>query len=381
MMRGKRWMLAGMSVLVISGSAVGLIAAQDATPETPSAETEMTARGYLGVALDQTEDGVVIVAVVEGSAAADAGLQANDIIVSIDGEMVESARDAQRTIRELAAGDSVVLEVTRDGESVTIEATLTELPARLNVPRGGFRMGRDQAFTYDPETLEWTVAILSEDSALYEAGLREGDVITAVDGEARDVAALVQYIVSLEEGATVTLSVQREGESQDITVNAADLTMFNFRRGFFRDMLPDGEGFGLRGFAAGIRLGVAFEQSDEGATVTQVLEGAPAAEAGIEIGDIITAVNGEVVNEEITLRDRISAYEVGDEITLAITRDGESLDLTVTLTTPEMPFDMMPFFEGGFHGGRGFRDGRGGSPFNVPSSPVEITPPAAAANV
>jgi len=383
MMRSKRWILAGISVLVMSGSAIGFVAAQESTPEVPPVIEELRNRGYLGVTLTESENGVEVVAVLENSPAADAGLQAGDVITTINGVAVATPREAQRAIRDIAADEVVMLEIIRDSETQTLEATLTGLPENFDARRGAMGLGRDTAFTFDPETGVFTVARLSEDNPLYEAGFREGDMIVAVDGETRDLAALAAYVISLEDDATVMLTIERNGEAQDITVAVNELALFRGERGFFRNMVPNGErgeGFGMRSMAAGVRLGVGFEMTDAGATVTAVLEGAPAAEAGLLIGDMITAVNGEAVNEEITLRDRVSAYEAGDVVTLAVTRDGKALALSVTLVEPMEMRDMIPFFNSEGRGGRGGMRGNGGQPDNAPNAPADVTPPVEGAS-
>jgi serine protease Do len=96
-------------------------------------------RAYLGIAggprplpprvareLD-VRDGIEIVEVVEGSPAAAAGLRPGDIVVSIDGEHVAGPRDIQRRMLADAIGTPTRIELVRDGTTLTIEATPTEL--------------------------------------------------------------------------------------------------------------------------------------------------------------------------------------------------------------------------------------------------------------
>lgn len=78
-------------------------------------------------------------------------------------------------------------------------------------------------------------------------------------------------------------------------------------------------------------LGVRVHDEADGAQVYMVLPGSPADEADLTIGDVITAVNDEVVDEEHTLFDRIRAYEPGDTVTLTVLRDGETLTVEITL--------------------------------------------------
>jgi len=59
-----------------------------------------------------------------GSAAAAAGLEVGDVIVSVDGDEVTSSTDVVEIIRSHDAGDELVLQVERRGETVELRATL-----------------------------------------------------------------------------------------------------------------------------------------------------------------------------------------------------------------------------------------------------------------
>src|SRR5690606_6261946 len=90
---------------------------------------------------------------------------------------------------------------------------------------------RSLGFAYNPADKTWTVNELSEDSPLYEAGLRSGDIIQEFDGEAYDPMALNEFVNGLADDATVTLTIEHDGESQDITVPATaldEINMFGF---------------------------------------------------------------------------------------------------------------------------------------------------------
>lgn len=76
----------------------------------------------------------------------------------------------------------------------------------------------------------------------------------------------------------------------------------------------------------------------EGALVVEGEPGAPAvtpgsaaAEAGIQSGDIITALGETQVTSEMTLGEIIRQYEPGDTVTLSFLRSGEKLEMRVTL--------------------------------------------------
>ena len=69
----------------------------------------------------------------------------------------------------------------------------------------------------------------------------------------------------------------------------------------------------------------------KGVLTSFVEPGSPADRAGIEIGDIVTAVNGEEVAGVRQARRAIFGSRVGDTITLTVLRDGEPLDFDIKL--------------------------------------------------
>ncbi len=78
---------------------------------------------YFGVS-----EGILVTSVVEGSAAAKAGLKAGDVITTVDGEKVDSPGDITRAINKKEDG-SVTLTVVRDRSSRSVTVTPEKLPA------------------------------------------------------------------------------------------------------------------------------------------------------------------------------------------------------------------------------------------------------------
>jgi serine protease Do len=66
-----------------------------------------------------------------------------------------------------------------------------------------------------------------------------------------------------------------------------------------------------------------------------ILPGSPAADAGIQEGDIITAINGTKIDENNSLTSLVGQHAVGDTVTLTILRDGKTS--TVHLKLAAMP--------------------------------------------
>ena len=60
--------------------------------------------------------------------AADAGIEAGDLVVAADGAAIDGATGLIAAIRDLGPGDSTTLTVVRDGEPVDFTVTLVERP-------------------------------------------------------------------------------------------------------------------------------------------------------------------------------------------------------------------------------------------------------------
>lgn len=81
----------------------------------------------------------------------------------------------------------------------------------------------------------------------------------------------------------------------------------------------------------GVRIGNA--PSGGGAQVAQVQPGTPAASAGLQSGDVITAVDGKSIGSATELESAVDAKKPGDKVTLTLKRNGSTKTVTVTLGT------------------------------------------------
>lgn len=185
---------------------------QDLTPDLAQA---------LGI---EAEGGAIISQVVPGSAAAAAGLTVGDVIVAVDGTRIEGSGDLRNLIGMTQPGRSVTLSVLREGRSLSVRALIGK---RRPSGRTGSGTGAEGTAV---EALDGAVladlgpgmpgygeaegiAILSvtQGSPASRAGLREGDVITAVN--TTSVATVGDLIAALEGAGTgpKALSVYRDG--------------------------------------------------------------------------------------------------------------------------------------------------------------------------
>jgi serine protease Do len=69
----------------------------------------------------------------------------------------------------------------------------------------------------------------------------------------------------------------------------------------------------------------------KGAIVAEAMPGTPAAEAGIKAGDVITKLNGQVVDDASDLTRRIGSFKPSDKVELTYLRDGSEKTAQVTL--------------------------------------------------
>jgi len=134
------------------------------------------------------------------------------------------------------------------------------------------------------------------------AGLKEGDVILAFDGQPVDSAGqLPAAVAAAKPGRKVELQVWREGASRKIDVTLGEVTDAN-------KVAANG------GVAEGGRLGVTVrplspaERSSaqlEAGLVVEEVAGA-AAEAGIQPGDVVLSANGRPVSDVEQLRSIVA---------------------------------------------------------------------------
>lgn len=76
----------------------------------------------------QSDTGVLVVGVVEGSPADRAGISAGDVILEFSGKPVKKIEELRKNILSRKVGESVGATILRDGEKLDIKTTLEELP-------------------------------------------------------------------------------------------------------------------------------------------------------------------------------------------------------------------------------------------------------------
>src|SRR6266480_2627662 len=128
------------------------------------------------------ERGVVVGSIVPDSPAAKAGLKENDVVTEINGQRVEGALQFRRMIREIPSGRTVQLTVWRDGQAQTVSVTLGKGEDRRHSLED--LNGQLGTFFGAPDGEGILVRDVNPGSPAEKAGLKAGDVITSVNGEA-----------------------------------------------------------------------------------------------------------------------------------------------------------------------------------------------------
>jgi len=90
---------------------------------------EVRAEGFLGITLNERADGgqgALVADVEDDSPAAEAGIEAGDVVISVDDAVTDGRAGVIAAIRDHEPGDEVAVVVVRDGEQQTFDVTLAE---------------------------------------------------------------------------------------------------------------------------------------------------------------------------------------------------------------------------------------------------------------
>jgi serine protease Do len=184
----------------------------------------------LAEALKLSEDaGVIVADVDEGGPAARAGLQAGDVILSLDGKRMENGRQFRINIYTRAIGQQVSLDVQRGDRRLTVripvferESTTTRL-SDLITPQNTIRGLGVMAIDLTPQIKKVlpdlrrgrgvVVASVSGDTPYSQQGqLQAGDVIYELNAQPiESVGALKAAVEQLKPHDAAVLQIEREG--------------------------------------------------------------------------------------------------------------------------------------------------------------------------
>ncbi len=157
------------------------------------------------------EKGALVAQVQPASAADEAGIEAGDVIVRLDGDDIDDAGELRNRIGLMRVGDEVQIEVIRDGKRKRIRARLggqQEQLAAVEMPPS--LQGAE--ITEVPEERGVAGVLVSQvepGSAAARRGLRVGDIVTKVNRQPID--GLKAFYDALQDANSVVLTVRRGG--------------------------------------------------------------------------------------------------------------------------------------------------------------------------
>ncbi len=296
--------------------------------------------------------GILTADIIEGSPAAQAGIRPGDILTRCQGEEIATARAAEdvplfnRMILEAPIGTNLTLDGLRNGKPMTWNLTTIE---------------REPAQPRERELLSWGITardltqlaakeLLREDAdAVFVQSIRTGGPAASAKPALRPGS----LILSLNGKPTPDLATL-ESLSRDITKDSDEpvptLVAFEVDGSQFLTVVKigpepeaDRPGIVRKAFLAldtqvispelAKALGI---EGTPGVRVTRVHPDGTAAKAGIQVGDLILKLDGEIISanrpEDADLFSTLlRQYRVGTEVDLLIRRDTETLTIKATL--------------------------------------------------
>jgi Do/DeqQ family serine protease len=165
------------------------------------------------------------------------------------------------------------------------------------------------------------------------AGLRRGDVIVAFNGTpVNDNNNLRNAVARTQPGSTATLTVSRDSREQPLRVTLGELPAGSARgeREESTGAREDAGGLGLSAQPVSPALAERFnlKGARQGLVVTDVTAAGPAAEAGLQTGDVIEEVNRQPVRTIAELQTALKGAGTRPAL-LLVNRGGDSLFLPV----------------------------------------------------
>jgi serine protease Do len=162
---------------------------------------------------------------------------------------------------------------------------------------------------------------VSKDSAADKAGLKNGDIITSMDGErVADVASFRNGIANTPPGETIHLEIWRDGKSMKISAKLDELPGASTTTPS-QAAEPPKIGIALQDLTPKLQQQLSIED-EHGVVITAVQPGSPAAEAGIQPGDLLEQVGNTSVKTAKKALELLRAADLENGIRVRVRRNG-----------------------------------------------------------
>jgi S1-C subfamily serine protease len=278
---------------------------------------QLSDRGYVGIYLgdvnvERARDlglkeirGAVVGRVVEGSPAASAGLQENDVILAFNAERVQNRDHFYHLLINSQPGNAVLLGISRGGAEQRLEMVLGQ--RRLKVSDPCQRLFNEA---------NAHLASAAESHKLAEEAQRRND-----EKEARRLLDEEKMFRQLAKESRAYIDGQiRDGKIPECQPSRRPGYSFNANR--FK--------IGVSVTPLTAQLAGFFNAAPDSALITEVRAGELGAQAGLKAGDCIVTVDGKTVKSTSDI-DRLLNQESSGEFEFVIVRDRNELKIRLKL--------------------------------------------------
>lgn len=327
-------------------------------------------RSWLGIDVQPllksspVKDGALVGGVIGGSPAEKAGLRSGDIILKLNGSPVsvrfgEDVPLFNQMVGELPVGIPVELIVLREGKQQTIKPVTQEreqvLPREREFKAWGITARNISLFMakeYKRDTQDGAmVTSVASGGPANDAKppLREDDIIVRLQGKpvksVEDLEAVTKMVLAGNKDRVPSLVEFDRGTERYLTV---------VRLG--HDPLRDP---GLEASKAWVAAGTQVLTEElaktlnipgkTGVRVTEVYANHSAAKAGLRVGDIIVALDGDIVEasqpqDVEVFPEMVRQKTIGDMVELTVLRDGKPLKIKLSLeASPKISREMKRY--------------------------------------
>ena len=318
-----------------------------------SLERASNIRGFLGIVPAESEGGLIIEEVIEGSCAAEMGLTKGDRLVSVGGKTVSDLTSLRASLQDLRQGDSLKIGFSRDGEAMERRGTLgafpeeqssrtvqrgTEVAKNLPAPVKRQQRNRASAATADKGDPVLGIAVVWSEAGVTiervfpgslaeEAGLELGDRLIRIESTAIDSLDSIQAALENREEYGVVFEVQRGLDQVVLMTRPREAIAIVEEK---PTPVPAAASLELEETPI---LGLDIEENSWGILVTGTVEGMPAHEGGLRAGDWILSICDSGVDsiEDVTIALQFQGL---DTISVKVRRGIETLELSVPLLLP-----------------------------------------------